>query len=84
MASRIEEQQPYLFSDRTSSATMQPNQLRMYFSALAHVLMNELRSRTPQGAEFAQAQRHTLRLKLLKIGAQVKRSVRPTAYPQLS
>ena len=55
---------------------MQANQLRMYFSALAYVLMNELRGRALQGTEFAQAQCHTIRLKLLKIGAQVKLSVR--------
>jgi hypothetical protein len=76
MENRIKEQQLYLFADRTSSATMQANQLRMYFSALAYVLMNELRGRALQGTEFAQAQCHTIRLKLLKIGAQVKLSVR--------
>jgi len=73
---RRDRKQLYLFADRTSSATMQANQLRMYFSALAYVLMNELRSRALQGTEFAQAQCHTIRLKLLKIGAQVKLSVR--------
>jgi hypothetical protein len=55
---------------------MQANQLRLYFSALAYVLMNELRTRALQGTEFAKAQCHTIRLKLLKIGAQVKISVR--------
>jgi hypothetical protein len=73
---RIKEQQLYLFSDRTSSATMRANQLRLYFSSLAYVLMSELRRRALQGTEFAKAQCHTIRLKLLKIGAQVRVSVR--------
>jgi hypothetical protein len=76
MENRIKEQQLYLFSDRTSSATMQANQLRLYFSSLAYVLMNELRTRALQGTQFAKAQCHTIRLKLLKIGAQVRISVR--------
>jgi len=76
MENRIKEQQLYLFSDRTSSATMQANQLRLYFSSLAYVIMNELRTRALQNTEFAKAQCHTIRLKLLKIGAQVRVSVR--------
>jgi len=44
MENRIKEQQLYLFADRTSSATMKANQLRLYFSSLAYVLMNELRA----------------------------------------
>ena len=76
MENRIKEQQLYLFSDRTSSATMRANQLRLYFSSLAYVLMSELRRRALQGTEFAKAQCHTIRLKLLKIGAQVRVSVR--------
>jgi hypothetical protein len=76
MENRVKEQQLYLFSDRTSSATMQANQLRLYFSSLAYVLMNELRIRVLQNTEFNKAQCHTIRLKLLKIGAQVRVSVR--------
>jgi len=76
MENRIKEQQLYLFSDRTSSATMGANQLRLYFSSLAYVLMSELRRRALKGTEFAKAQCHTIRLKLLKIGAQVRVSVR--------
>ena len=76
MENRIKEQQLYLFSDRTSSATMRANQLRLYFSSLAYVLMSELRRRALQGTEFAKAQCHTIRLKLLKVGAQVRVSVR--------
>jgi len=76
MENRIKERQLYLFSDRTSSATMRANQLRLYFSSLAYVLMSELRRRALRGTEFAKAQCHTIRLKLLKIGAQVRVSVR--------
>ena len=76
MENRIKEQQLYLFADRTSSAMMKANQLRLYFSSLAYVLINELRSRVLAGTEFAKAQCHTIRLKLLKIGAQVRISVR--------
>jgi hypothetical protein len=87
MENRIKEQQLYLFADRTSSATMKANQLRLNFSSLAHVLMNELRTQGLQGTELAQAQCHTIRLKLLKIGARVRISVRrivvsmATGYP---
>jgi hypothetical protein len=84
---RIKEQQLYLFSDRTSSATMRANQLRLYFSCLAYLLMSELRRRGLKKTQFAKAQCHTIRLKLLKIGAQVRLSVRriyislSSAYP---
>jgi hypothetical protein len=87
MENRIKEQQLYLFADRTSSVTMKANQLRLYFSSLAYVLMNELRTRGLQGPELAQAQCHTIRLKLFKIGARVRISVRriyvsmATSYP---
>jgi hypothetical protein len=87
MENRIKEQQLYLFADRTSSATMKANQLRLYFSSLAYVLMNELRTQGLQGTELAQAQCHTIRLKLFKIGARVRISVRriyvsmATGYP---
>jgi hypothetical protein len=87
MENRIKEQQLYLFSDRTSSATMRANQLRLYFSCLAYVLMSELRRRGLKRTQFAKAQSHTIRLKLLKIGAQVRLSVRriyislSSAYP---
>ena len=76
MENRIKEQQLYLFSDRTSSATMQANQLRLYFSSLAYVLLSELRRQALRGTQFAKAQCNTIRLKLLKIGAHVRISVR--------
>jgi hypothetical protein len=76
MENRIKEQQLHLFADRTSSATMRANQLRLWFSSVAYVLMNELRKRALRGTEFARAQCETIRVKLLKIGAQVRVSVR--------
>jgi hypothetical protein len=76
MENRIKEQQLYLFADRTSSATMRENQLRLWFSSVAYVLMNELRQVALAGTELARAQCHTIRLKLLKIGARVTVSVR--------
>jgi hypothetical protein len=76
MENRIKEQQLFLFADRTSSATMRANQLRLWFSAVAYVLMNELRRVALAGTELAQAQCNTMRLRLLKIGAGVTVSVR--------
>jgi len=72
MENRIKEQQLYLFADRTSCETMRANQLRLYFSSTAYVLMTALRQFALQGTEMASAQCDTIRLKLLKIGAQVR------------
>jgi hypothetical protein len=76
MENRIKEQQLYLFADRTSSATIRANQLRLWFSSVAYVLMNELRQVALAGTELARAQCHTIRLKLLKIGGRVTVSFR--------
>lgn len=76
MENRIKEQQLYLFADRTSSATMRASQLRLWFSSLAYVIMNELRAVGLQGTAMARAGCESIRLKLLKIGAQVRVSVR--------
>lgn len=76
MENRIKEQQLYLFADRTSSATMRANQLRLWFSSVAYLLMNELRVRALHDGELARAQCHTIRTKVLKIGARVVISTR--------
>ncbi len=76
MENRIKEQQIDLFADRTSTATMRANQLRLWFSSFAYVLMSELRRIGLKGTEMEHAQSGTIRTKLLKIGAQVKISVR--------
>jgi hypothetical protein len=76
MENRIKEQQLGLFADRTSSATMRANQLRLYFSSLAYVLLHAVRRLGAEGTEFARAQCTTLRLKLLKIGVRIKVTAR--------
>jgi hypothetical protein len=76
MENRIKEQQLDLFADRTSSHTMRANQNRLYFSSFAYVLLCAVRRLGLQGTELARAQCGTIRLKLLKIGAQVRISVR--------
>lgn len=76
MENRIKEQQLYLFADRTSTALMRSNQLRLYFSSFAYVLMQWLRQFALTGTEMAEYQCATIRCKLFKIGAQVKISVR--------
>ena len=76
MANRIKEQQLGLFADRTSSKLMAANQLRLYFSAFAYLIMHTLRRVGLAGTKLAWAQSWTLRLKLLKIGAQVRVTTR--------
>ena len=76
MENRIKEQQMCLFADRTSSHNLASNQLRLWFSSVAYILLNELRRLGLQGTELAQARCDTLRTKLLKIGAQIRVTVR--------
>jgi Transposase DDE domain group 1 len=73
---RIKEQQLDLFADRTSAATMRANQLRLWFASMAYVLLDALRRIGLRHTQFATATCGTIRLKLLKIGAQVRTSVR--------
>jgi hypothetical protein len=73
---RIKEQQLGLFADRTSTGKMWSNQLRLYFSSIAYVLLQTLRRTALAGTEFEKAQCGTIRLKLLKIGAQIRVTVR--------
>ena len=73
---RIKECQLDLFADRTSSATMRANQLRLWFSSFAYVLLWALRRIALKLTQFATANCATMRLKLLKIGALVRVSVR--------
>lgn len=76
MENRIKEQQLCLFADRTSAATMRANQLRLWFSSVAYTLMTALRRVGLKNTELACAQCDTIRLKLLKVGAQIKVTVR--------
>ena len=84
MENRIKEQQLYLFADRTSSATMRANQLRLWFSSLAYVILNELRTVGLRGTRMAEATCQTIRLKLLKIGAHIKQSTRRVFFSMAS
>lgn len=87
MENRIKECQGDLFADRTSTATMRANQLRLWFASMAYVLVSALRRIGLAHTQFAQATCGTIRLKLLKLGALVKVSVRriklsiASAYP---
>jgi hypothetical protein len=76
MENRIKECQLDLFADRTSTATMQANQLRLWFASMAYVLLCALRRIGLAHTQFAEATCGTIRLKLLKLGALVRVSVR--------
>lgn len=76
MENRIKEQQLDLFADRTSTHALRSNQLRLWFSSIAYVLMHSLRRLGLAGTCLERAQCDTIRLKLLKIGAAVRVSVR--------
>jgi hypothetical protein len=76
MENRIKECQLDLYADRTSTATMRANQLRLWFASMAYVLMCAVRRIGLQHTSFAKASCGTIRLKLLKIGALVRISVR--------
>jgi Transposase DDE domain group 1 len=86
MENRIKEQFT-LFADRVSAETMRANQLRLYFSAVAYLLVCGLRRLGLKATELATAQATTIRLRLLKIGALVRVTVRriylslPRSYP---
>jgi hypothetical protein len=75
MENRIKEQL-WLFAARVSAETLAANQVRLYFSALAYVLLHGLRRLGLQGTEWARAQAPTLRLRLLKIAARIRITTR--------
>ena len=79
MENRVKEQQLALFADRTSTHEMRSNQLRLYFSSFAYVLIQTLRRLGLNGTSMAKAQCDTIRLKLFKIGAHIRISVRRVA-----
>ena len=76
MENRIKECQLDLFADRTSTATMRANQLRLWFASMAYVLLCAVRRIGLAHTQFAQATCGTIRLKLLKVGALVRVSIR--------
>ncbi len=76
MEKRIKEQQLALFADRTSTALLRSNQIRLYFSAIAYCLLQALRELGLAGTQMARAQCATIRVRLLKIGARVRVTAR--------
>src|SRR5215218_7129055 len=84
MENRIKETQGDLFADRTSAATMRANQLRLWFASMAYVLMCALRRIGLPHTQFAEAACGTIRLKLLKLGALVRVSVRRVKFAMAS
>jgi hypothetical protein len=88
MENRIKEQQLDLFADRTSAHWMKINQLRLWFSSVAYVLLSELRRRALADTTLAKAQCGTLRLRLLRVAARVRVTTRriwislSSSYPQ--
>ena len=87
MENRIKEAQQDLFADRTSTSWMASNQLRLWFSAFAHLMVSVLRAEVLRGTDLATATLGQIRLKLFKIGARIKISCRrihlelASAYP---
>jgi len=77
MENRIKECQGDLFADRTSTATMRANQLRLWFASMAYILICALRRIGLAHTQLANATCGTIRLKLLKLGGLVKVSARP-------
>ena len=84
MENRIKECQLDLYADRTSTATMRANQLRLWFASMAYVLLCALRRIGLHGTTLANATCRTIRLKLLKVGALVRISVRRIRFAMAS
>ena len=84
MENRIKECQLDLFADRTSTRSIRANQLRLWLSSMAYVLISALRRIALATTRFADATCGTIRLKLLKIGAQVRISVRRIKFSMAS
>jgi Transposase DDE domain group 1 len=84
MENRIKECQLDLYADRTSTATLRANQLRLWFASMAYVLLCHLRRLALHHTRFANATCGTIRLQLLKIGAFVRISVRRIKFAMAS
>ena len=88
MENRIKEQQLDLFADRTSTHWMASNQLRLWFSVFPHLIMSTVQAEVLKGTELASASIGQVRLRLFKIAARLKISVRRihielcSAYPR--
>jgi hypothetical protein len=84
MENRIKECQLDLFADRTSTATMRANQLRLWFASMAYALLCALRRIGLSHTRLANVSCGTIRLKLIKIGALVRVSVRRIKFAMAS
>ena len=84
MENRIKECQLDLFADRTSTATMRGNQLRLWFASMAYILLCAVRRIGLSHTRLADATCGTIRLRLLKIGALVRVSVRRIKFAMAS
>lgn len=84
MENRIKEQQLYLFATRTSARLMRVNQVRLWLSSVAYLLLDALRRLGLAGSAMARARCDTIRLRLLKIGARIRVSVRRVAVSMAS
>ncbi len=76
MENRIKERRLELFADRTSTATMRANQLRLYLSAFAGAPLRTIRAIGLAGTDMARARCGTIRPRLLKVACRVTVSVR--------
>lgn len=84
MENRIKEEQLDLFADRTSTHWMASNQLRLWFSAFAHLILSVLRAEVLKGTDLAHATVGQIRVKLFKIGARIKVSCRRVHFELVS
>ena len=84
MENRVKEEQMDLFADRTSTHWMASNQLRLWFSAFAHLILSVLRAEVLQGTQLARATVGQIRLQLFKIGARIKVSCRRVHFELVS
>jgi len=80
MENCIKESQLYLFSDRTSCSDFVANQFRLMLSSCAYILATELRRVYLKGTELAKATVETIRKKILRIGAIIKRNTRRVEF----
>jgi hypothetical protein len=76
MENKIKEQQLDMFADRTSTGYMKSNQLRLWFSTFAYMLVSRLRAVALRGTRLSNATVGNIRVQLMKIAAQVTVSVR--------
>ena len=83
MENRLKEQQPALFTDRTLSTKWWTNQFRVLLAALSYTVLETMRGTAIRSTDLARAQCHTLRLRLLKIGAVLTRNT-PTVNVRLA